>query len=60
MIALIFYKWAINWDSFTTELVPGTSVAPGIINVMINIPLKLGSTEGKPLWFNKNKQPLAT
>lgn len=46
MIAMIFYKWAINWEE------KGTSNAPGIINIMINMPLKLGSTEGKPLWDN--------
>lgn len=55
MISLIFYKWATNWDLYTTDLVPGSSLAPGIINIMINIPLKLGSTEGKPLWYNKYK-----
>lgn len=60
MIALIFYKWAVDWVSFTTDTVPGTSVPPGIINVMINIPLKLGSTEGKPLWYSSFKTSLAS
>ena len=52
MIGLIFYKWSINYqarDHFELinnkeVFIPGTSTAPGIINTMINLPLKLGST----------------
>jgi len=34
----------------TTATTPGTSLAPNIINVLIDMPLKLGSMDGKPLW----------
>ena len=37
MDLLIFIKWATNWEGRSHE-------APGIINIMINMPLKLGST----------------
>ena len=37
MDCLIFYKWGFPWGEETYK-------APSIINTMINIPLKLGST----------------
>ena len=40
---LIIRKWCTNWDGRLDE-------APGIINSMINMPLKGGSTEGMPLY----------
>lgn len=43
MIILIFLKWAFDWSS-------DFSKAPSIITIMIDIPLKVGSTEGKPVW----------
>ena len=46
MCILIIYKWTIPWG---TEGYP-THMAPSIIGQMIALPLKLGSTEGKPLW----------
>lgn len=46
MCILIIVKWTIPWD--TPEF--PTSEAPSIIGQMIALPLKLGSTEGKPLW----------
>lgn len=45
MIVLIIFKWTIAWD-----LERDTSTAPSIIGQMIALPLKIGSTEGKPLW----------
>jgi V-type H+-transporting ATPase subunit a len=42
---LIVYKWLVAWG---TER--DTSLAPSIITQMIDIPLSLGSTSGKPLW----------
>lgn len=44
MCFLILIKWAQNWGEI------GTSMAPSIINLMINIPLKGGSTDGQPLY----------
>lgn len=41
---LIFIKWMTNWNEV------GTDKAPSIIGTMINMPLKLGSTEGLPLY----------
>lgn len=43
MILLIFLKWAIDWK-------PDYFLAPSIITVMIDIPLKMGSTENRPIW----------
>ena len=45
MCILIVMKWTIMWD-----IEVDTSTAPSIIAQMIALPLKLGSTEGKPLW----------
>jgi len=45
MCLLIIKKWTIPWD-----ISVDTSMAPSIIGQMIALPLKLGSTEGKPLW----------
>ena len=45
MCILIIYKWSIPW-----ELERDTAEAPSIIAQMIALPLKAGSTEGKPLW----------
>ena len=43
MIILIFLKWAIDWS-------PDYFLAPSIITIMIDIPLKLGSTGDRPIW----------
>lgn len=40
---LIFYKWGSDWRS-------NSSKSPSIITTMINMPLKLGSTDGTPLY----------
>ena len=45
MCLLIIKKWTIPWMESVD-----TSMAPSIIGQMIALPLKLGSTEGKPLW----------
>jgi V-type H+-transporting ATPase subunit a len=45
MIILIYIKWNKNWDD--------TSKAPSIISQMINIILRFGSIEEKPLWGKK-------
>jgi V-type H+-transporting ATPase subunit a len=45
MCILIIYKWTIHWG-----FERATSEAPSIIGQMIALPLKMGSTEGKPLW----------
>lgn len=41
---LIFVKWLTDWNTI------GTDKAPSIIGVLINMPLKLGSTDGLPLY----------
>lgn len=46
MDALIFYKWGFPWGDEASK-------APSIINTMINIPLKLGSTV-RYIFFNFN------
>lgn len=46
MCLLIIYKWTIPWG---TEDYP-TDMAPSIIGQMIALPLKMGSTEDRPLW----------
>ena len=43
MIILIFLKWGIDWQ-------PDLFMAPSIINIMIDIPLKMGTTENRPIW----------
>lgn len=50
MCFMIFLKWSINWEERGSATVPGTSMAPSIIGMLINMPLKLGSTDGKPLY----------
>jgi len=40
---LIFYKWGTDWRGNSAK-------APSIITTMINMPLKLGSTDGTPLY----------
>ena len=50
MNILIYIKWNKNWED--------TSKAPSIISQMINIILKKGSIENKPIWgklYNNNK-----
>lgn len=37
------YKWTVDYTQNTGD-------APGIINTMINMFLKMGSTDGKPLY----------
>ncbi len=49
MIFMIFIKWSIDW-SFDT------SKAPNIISLLMNIFLKGGSVEGKPLYMNADFQ----
>lgn len=41
---LIFVKWLSDWKTI------GTHKAPSIIGVLINMPLKMGSTDGMPLY----------
>ena len=36
---MIYIKWLTNWDERG-----GSKNAPGIINLLINMPLKMGST----------------
>ena len=43
MIYMIFYKWGTDYDA-------DTSKAPSILTIMINIAVKIGSVEGKPLF----------
>jgi V-type H+-transporting ATPase subunit a len=43
MVAMIFIKWTTNWDQDPSQ-------APSIITLLMNIFLKAGSVEGKPLW----------
>jgi V-type H+-transporting ATPase subunit a len=45
MIIMIFIKWNIDWTD-------QTNMAPSIITQLMNIFLKFGSTENKPLWTN--------
>ena len=45
MSILILIKWSIPWG-----IERDYSDAPSIIGQMIALPLKMGSTEGKPLW----------
>lgn len=53
MCLLIVYKWTIPWG---VEV--DTAMAPSIIGQMIALPLKLGSTEGKPLWDIQSQENL--
>ena len=43
MIVLIYIKWLTNYSL-------DTSKAPSIITIVMNLALKLGSVEGKPVW----------
>jgi len=47
MDILIFIKWATPWGQ---PGYPTTADAPSIITLLINMPLKGGSTDGKPLY----------
>ena len=40
---MIFYKWGTDYDD-------DTSKAPSILTIMINMAVKIGSVEGKPLF----------
>lgn len=54
MCILIIFKWMVPWG-----IERSTAEAPSIIGQMIALPLKAGSTEGKPLWdleFQENMQ----
>jgi len=44
MCFMIILKWLTNWDEI------GTHKAPGIIGLLINMPLAGGSTMGFPLY----------
>ena len=52
MIILIFVKWAINYDN-------DTSKAPSIITILMNLFLKNGSVEKKPVWGTVKKEESA-
>ena len=43
VIAMIFYKWGTNYDINTAE-------APSLLSIMINMAIKLGEIDGKPLF----------
>ena len=43
MIALIFIKWATDYSGNTAN-------APSIITILMNLALKNGSVDGKPVW----------
>jgi V-type H+-transporting ATPase subunit a len=43
MILMIFIKWSIDWTGHSSQ-------APSIITQLMNIFLKGGSVDGKPLW----------
>ncbi len=47
MDILIYIKWATNWE------IKGSNNAPSLINLMMNIFLKVGSVEGKPVFDGK-------
>lgn len=46
MCFCIIYKWLTPWETFDLLEHP----APGIINILINMPLRLGATDGQPLY----------
>jgi V-type H+-transporting ATPase subunit a len=52
MCLMIVKKWTIPWGEVDTAL------APSIINQMIDLPLKLGSTSGKPLWTEQGQEDM--
>ena len=43
LILMIFYKWSINWNNNTDD-------APSLLTLMINMIIKFGSVEDKPLF----------
>ena len=43
LIFMIFYKWSINWNNNTEK-------APSLLTLMINMIVKFGSVENKPLF----------
>jgi V-type H+-transporting ATPase subunit a len=49
MILMIFIKWSVNWED-------DSSKAPSIITLLINIFLKKGSVDGKPLFIGTEFQ----
>ncbi len=55
MCLMIFKKWTLPWG---LEAQYDLSMAPSIINQMIDLPLNLGSTGGKPLWTVEGQEAL--
>lgn len=53
MCLLILFKWTIAWGQDRPS-----SEAPSLIAQMIALPLKMGSTEGKPLWDQHAQESL--
>lgn len=53
MCIIIIYKWTIAWGDEKS-----TAEAPSLIGQMIALPLKMGSTEGKPLWDMQAQESL--
>ena len=51
MILMIFLKWSIDWSGNLDN-------APSLITQLMNIFLKLGSVQGKPLWGDGSSQVL--
>ena len=49
MIMMIFIKWSIDWTGNLEN-------APSLITQLMNIFLKVGSVQGKPLWGNGDTQ----
>ena len=49
MIALIFIKW-------NTDYTGNTENAPSIITILMNLALKNGSVDGKPVWTSVEKE----
>ena len=43
LIYMIYYKWGIDYDEDTSQ-------APSLLTIMINLAVKFGSVEGKPLF----------
>ena len=43
LIGMIYYKWGTNYDINTAE-------APSLLSIMINMAIKLGEIDGKPLF----------
>ena len=49
MIALIFIKWGTDYSNNTEN-------APSIITILMNLALKNGSVDGKPVWSSIKKE----